>query len=123
MTIRAPKYEAVFSDPVMVAKAGEVWQDVNDHLAEHGLLTKTRAFTADRYARAVAQYENLYLKAAASGPVTKGPNGGDVFNMNWGALRTLSGALAELEDALLISPRAAHGRLKPPPAKVHCQIF
>ena len=51
------------------------------------------------------------------GPVKAGPNGGDVFNLEWGAIGKLYDRIAKLEDMLLISPKAADGKLAEKPKK------
>ena len=93
------------------AKASEVWHDTIDWLTENGLLNSRRVDIADRYARAYAEYSVIYPVAASEGPVTKGPNGGDVFNFKWSAVEKLQDRMAKFEDALLISPKAAQDKI------------
>ena len=73
---------------------------------------------ADRLCRAKAEYEKYYPVAVAEGPVKRGPNGGDVFNFTWSAVEKLQVRIAKLEDMLLISPKAAEGKLAAKPKHI-----
>lgn len=110
---RQPRYRQVFAaNPEMAELACEYWQIAVQHLCDNDLLTDARVRMADRYARACAEYEIIHAKAQEEGPVRVGPNGGDVFNFLWSAAEKLNDRIAKLEDALLISPKAAGGALK-----------
>lgn len=114
---RQPSYKRIFAgNAEMQSVAIEAWGRAMDHLEENSLLTPSRANTADRYARAVAEYEFHYPQAASEGPVKVGPNGGDVFNYIWSAVEKLNDRIARLEDMLLISPKAAGGKVEGKPA-------
>ena len=114
---RKPDYKKVYvRSETMALCASKLWADVVAHLSDNNLLTKTRLKTADRYARAQTEYEDLYPRAIAAGPVKEGPNGGDVFNFEWSALEKLNDRIGKFEDALLISPKAAADKIIPPKA-------
>lgn len=98
---RQPRYAQIYSEnEVMAETATDSWQRAIAHLNDSGLLTASRVEIADRYARAYAEYEYLYPIAAADGPVTKGPNGGDVFNYAWSAVEKLNDRIAKFEAKL-----------------------
>lgn len=110
---RQPRYRQVFAaNPEMAELACEYWQIAVQHLCDNDLLTDARVRMADRYARACAEFEIIHAKAQEQGPVRAGPNGGEVFNFTWSAAEKLNDRIAKLEDALLISPKAAGGALK-----------
>lgn len=104
---RQPRYAQIFkASPEQAETAARVWHEVIDHLDERGWLTARRTEIADRYARAYAEYETIYPKAAEEGPVKVGPNGGDVFNFNWSACEKLNDRLLKFEKALMLTPEA-----------------
>lgn len=114
---RQPRYRQIFSErPEMGELAAQAWQSVYAHLAENGLVTDRRMVIADRYARAVAEYEYHYPKAAEEGPVKVGPNGGDCAGMLWTMVVKLADQIGRYEETLLISPRVAQERLAARPA-------
>ena len=114
---RQPRYRQVFAaHPEMAELACEYWQVAVDHLCQYDLLTEARVRTADRYARACAEFEIIHAKAQIDGPVKEGPNGGELFNFYWSAAEKLNDRIAKFEDALLISARAAGDKLKEKPA-------
>lgn len=101
----SPAFDEVFAHNAdMAATAKAKWSDAVAHLTENGWVTPGRLAVADRYARAYAEYENLYPTAVAEGPVKVGPNGGDVFNFTWSAVEKLNERLAKLEAKLKIDP-------------------
>lgn len=111
---KQPNYAKIYEhSPEMAVTAREIWHDVVGHLVACKLLDTRRTRIADRYARACAEYEYLYPQAAALGPVRKGKNGGDVWNMLWGAVKDLNVQMQKFEDALLISPKAANAQAAP----------
>ncbi|EBA18389.1 hypothetical protein RSK20926_11739 [Roseobacter sp. SK209-2-6] len=111
---RQPNYSKIFgAHPEMAEVAKMVWHDVIGHLVACDLLDTRRARIADRYARACAEYERIYPEAAKDGPVNKGKNGGDVWNMKWGAVKDLNVQMQKFEDALLIAPKAANATAAP----------
>lgn len=115
---RQPRYSQIFKhDELMQETAKSKWAEVVEHLTENDLLTASRIAIADRYARTYAEYEWLYPTAVSEGPVTKGPNGGDVFNFNWSAVEKLNERLAKFEAKLKIDPTDSI-ETKAPPAKV-----
>jgi hypothetical protein len=106
---RQPSYSVIFRDnPEMADTAIRVWQDVAEHLDANRLWDSRRARIADRYARTFAEYEYLYPTCAAEGPVKPGKNGGDMWNMKWGAVKDMNILLQKFEEALLISPKASN---------------
>ena len=114
---RQPRYAQIFAhDEAMQESAKSKWAEAVAHLTENNWVTAGRLAVADRYARAYAEYENLYPVAASEGPVKAGPNGGDVFNFTWSAVEKLNERIAKLEAKLKIDPaESAEG--KPPPTK------
>ena len=89
MSIRQPRYKQIYKEvPEMAEMAAIFWSEVINHLEENGLTTKTRLGQADRLCRAKAEYEMLYPSAVKVGPVKLGPNGGNVFNLEWGVLES-----------------------------------
>jgi hypothetical protein len=99
--LRQPRYADIFKDnEEMFETAKAKWAEAVSHLDDNGLTTTARVSIADRYARAYAEYEYLYPIAAKEGPITKGPNGGDVFNFNWSAVEKLNERIAKLEAKL-----------------------
>ena len=84
-----PRYKQIYeNNPEMAENAALFWSEVVSHLKDNGLVTKTRLGQADRLCRAKAEYEKYYPDAVAKGPVKRGPNGGDVFNLEWGVLES-----------------------------------
>ena len=111
---KAPRYDQIFaSDPAKAETAKAKWADAVAHLMENDWVTAGRLAVADRYARAYAEYESLYPAAAAAGPVTAGPNGGDVFNFAWSAVEKLNERLAKFEAKLKIDPTEDAGNRPP----------
>jgi len=102
---RQPRYKQIFEhDEDMQATAVSKWSEAIAHLTENNWVTDGRVAVADRYARAYAEYENLYPIAVKEGPVKTGPNGGDVFNFNWSTVEKLNERIAKLEAKLKIDP-------------------
>ena len=114
MKPRQPRYAQIFEDNPEKAEIAKMkWREAVEHLQAHGWLTEGRLAVADRYARAYAEYESLYPKAASEGPVKVGPNGGDVFSFTWSAVEKLNERLAKLEAKLKIDP-ADNAAERPP---------
>jgi phage terminase small subunit len=103
---RQPRYAQIFKgSPSQAETAKAKWLEAVEHLDANGWMTAGRLAVADRYARAYAEYEELYPKAVAEGPVKIGPNGGDVFSFMWSAVEKLNERLAKLEAKLKIDPQ------------------
>lgn len=114
---RQPRYAQIFAhDSEMVDMAKAKWAEAIDHLTENGWVTPGRVAIADRYARAYAEYESIYPIAVKEGPVTVGPNGGDVFNFRWSVIEKLNERLAKFEAKLKIDP-AENAEARPPATK------
>lgn len=112
-----PEYCSIFAQSAaMAVLAGIKWQETVAHLIANDWVTPGRLAVADRYARAYAEYEDLYPVAVADGPVKVGPNGGDVFNFAWSAVEKLNERLAKFEAKLKIDPSDDAGQ-KPPASK------
>lgn len=108
-----PRYRQTLKNhPELAEMACVYWKVGIDHLSENGLLTEPRVRIVDRYARACAEYEIVHAQAMIEGPVKEGPNGGDVFNFYWSAAEKLNERIAKFENALLMTPVAAGGKLK-----------
>ncbi|PHR57921.1 MAG: hypothetical protein COA43_11120 [Robiginitomaculum sp.] len=116
---RQPRYRQIFVDVEMAENACVRWIEVVKHLEDNDLITQVRLRIADRYVRALVEYDDLYEKAIVDGPVKEGPNGGDVFNFVWSAVEKLNDRIAKFEDSLLVSPKAVGDKLsvKPPAPK------
>ena len=98
---RQPRYAQIFRDNEARAEvATEAWKRAIKHLEDIDRLEAPKVAIVDRYARAYAEYEELYPIAAEEGPVTAGPNGGDVFNFRWSAVEKLNDRLAKFEAKL-----------------------
>jgi len=111
MNVARPRYGDIFEDEEKTELACIFWASVVDHLKENELLSCVRLKLADRYVRALVQYDFLSPTALSEGPVKRGPNGGDVFNFNWSAVEKLDDRLAKFEAALLIDPKSMGLRL------------
>jgi phage terminase small subunit len=111
--VAMPAYGHIFrGKPEMADVAKEKWREAIDHLAANNWITPGRLAVADRYARAYAEYEDIYPSAMEEGPVRKGPNGGDVFNFKWSAADKLNERIRKLETKLRIDPEG-NGRVAP----------
>jgi hypothetical protein len=121
MTVKIiqPRYKTVFKNNDEKAELARLfWAEAVEHLEQNGFTTKTRLATADRYVRARVEFEFLSPIALEEGPVKEGPNGGDVFNFNWSAVKKLGDEILKYEESLLISPKAAGGVIiNRPPTK------
>ncbi|WP_275790538.1 hypothetical protein [Pararhizobium gei] len=101
ITIRQPRYRAIFSDDEQRAELAVVlWQETVAALKDAGAVSMANLSKADRYVRARVEYESIYPQAAAEGPVKVGPNGGDVFNFAWSACEKLNDRLLKLEESM-----------------------
>lgn len=101
MKINQPRYAQIFRENEERAElASLIWKEVIGALKEAGAITIANLARADRYVRARVEYECLYPTAADEGPVTVGPNGGDVFNFSWSACEKLNDRLLKLEKAM-----------------------
>jgi len=113
--IRQPRYKQIFETHDDGEKKAEIasvcWVEVIEHLKENGLLSRTRLGLADRYCRAKAEYETLYARGMKEGPTSKGASGGEYANQKWHAVGKLNADLMKLEESLLISPKAAGGKI------------
>ncbi|MHA6646295.1 hypothetical protein [Mesorhizobium sp. A623] len=76
------------------------WKETVAALKAASAVNTANLARADRYVRAKVEFECLYPIAAAAGPVTKGPNGGDVFSFTWAAVEKLNDRLLKLEKAM-----------------------
>ena len=101
MKIIQPRYGQIFRGNEERAELAVLfWKEVIGALKEAEAITVANLARADRYVRARVEYESLYTIAANEGPVTVGPNGGDVFNFNWSACEKLNDRLLRLEKAM-----------------------
>lgn len=107
-------YKGVTRGADMAKFAASKWAEIKSHIQDMGLETRSRYSMADRYVRACTEYHFLYPLAVKEGAVKRGPNGGDLFSMRWAACDKLNDRILKFEEALLISPKAAEGKLSPP---------
>ncbi len=111
MAIETPDYHDVFAaradGAAMAEYACGAWTELIRELDEARLLTVARLGLADRYVRARTEWQFLYPSAMRDGPTRTSDSGGEYANQQWSAVAKLSEQLAKLEDALLISPKAA----------------
>lgn len=116
MKPRQPRFRQIFgkreNTEEMAAYAAVAWAEVIEHLEENGLTTKTRIDTARRYVLARTEHEFLYPEAMAEGPTITAGSGGEYANMKWSAVGKLNEQIMKFEDSLLISPRAADGKVE-----------
>ena len=111
MKPRQPKFSKIYAaheDAEARAECARVvWVETLSELEAAGLVTEPRLNILKRYAELRTEYEFYYSQATFKGPVTEGPNGGQVFSMKWAALFKMNDQLMKLEESLLISPKAA----------------
>lgn len=101
MKVTQPRYGRIFHDNEGRAElAALLWKQTIEALKKANAVTEANLARADRYVRARVEYDDLYPKAAAEGPVKVGPNGGDVFNFTWSAVEKLNDRLLKLEKAM-----------------------
>jgi len=119
MKTRQPRYKQIFATHDKADEKAEIasvcWAEVIEHLEQNGLLSKTRLGLADRYCRTKAEYEILYADGMREGPTSKGSKGGEYANQKWHAVGKLNADLMKLEESLLISPKAAGGKIDDKP--------
>lgn len=116
MNIKQPPFSKIYSahdSPVERAQfASVVWAETIAEIQETGKITARRLFMAQRYVEMCTEYAFYYSSATFEQPVKKGPNGGDMFSMKWSAIMKINDQILKLEDALLISPKAAGIKLE-----------
>ena len=104
--MRKPVYSQVFAGCAdaeeRAALADAEWKALCEDVEVRGQMTDQRKRIIDRLVRERVEYEFLYPEVAATGAVTVGPNGGDVFNFQWSALQKIKDQIAKLETALRI---------------------
>ncbi|AEM41416.1 P27 family phage terminase small subunit [Ketogulonicigenium vulgare] len=109
-----PRYDAVFrGDEARVSLAKLLWKEVIAALEEVSALSRVNLARADRYVRAKVEFEALYPEAAEAGPVTRGPNGGEVFSFTWSAVEKLNDRMLKLERAMFGEAQARPPAEKP----------
>ena len=119
-----PRYVAIFrGDEERAELAKEVWKATIEALSEASPVSAANAARADRYARATVEYEALYPDAAEAGPVTEGPNGGDVFSFKWSAVEKLNDRLLKLEKAMFGEAQPRPAAEKPPKGSAPADEF
>ncbi|RWR09797.1 hypothetical protein [Paenirhodobacter populi] len=107
---RMPRFDAIFrGDEERIEIARSVWKETLSALEKANAAIPVNLARLDRYVRARVEFEALYPAAAEAGPVTKGPNGGDVFSFEWSAVEKLNDRLLKLEKAMF-------GEAQPRPA-------
>lgn len=99
--------------------AERFWDEIYQHLTTINFTTSLHSGLADRYVRARVCYHRLGVEVANLEAIMDGPNGGQVYNQKWIALRKTDEHLLKFEEALLISPKSAGGKIinKPQPEK------
>lgn len=113
-----PRYGDIFAGHdeggSMAEQAKVLWEEYKSDLEERGLWNRTRARTLDRLVRLSVEYLHYQPLAVAQGPVTVGPNGGDVANMLWSQVRNLSDQIGKLEKALTLTPESIGAKAEAP---------
>ena len=69
--------------------------------------------TRSRNAPPTVEYQTLYPRAVAEGPIATAPSGGEYFSYLWAAVHKLSDQIAKLEKALMLTPEAIGDRTAP----------
>lgn len=109
-TTRQPRYGDIFAGhdegASMAEYARVLWAEYKADLEGRDLWNVVRAKMVDRLVRSVVEYDQIYPIAAATGPVTIGPNGGEVFSFHWSAVHKLNDKIMKLEKALTLSPES-----------------
>lgn len=90
----------------MAEGAKMLWAEYREDLEGRKLWTPARARTLDRLVRASVEYQMLYPRATAEGPIAMAPSGGEYFSYLWAAVQKLSDQIAKLEKALMLTPEA-----------------
>jgi len=98
--MRKPNYKKIFSEAQQIKTAERVFRTTILTLTEADLLTPPLIEVVDRYARTYSEWEFAAMQAEAQPPVKKGPQGGDVWNMNWSAVKKLDDMLRQFEKQL-----------------------
>jgi hypothetical protein len=80
------------------------YKDLKQFVADRGDYNTRVAKIVDRLVREYVEYEFKYSEVVAKGAVFIGPNGGDVFSMEWSALEKTKAHIIKLEEALRIPP-------------------
>lgn len=111
MKPRQPQFSKIFAahdSPEERAQfAAVLWTKTVSEVGANGPITEGRLVMIRRYVLLATEYEFYYSSATFEAPVKSGPNGGDVFSMSWAAILKMGDQLLKIEDALLISPKAA----------------
>ena len=115
--IKRPEYARIYHNcddaTERVELANVYWAEITSHLEEIGRTDRVQLAMADRYVRTRVEYTSLYPLAVHKGAVSKGPNGGEMYNMEWAALEKMNERMLKLEIALLVAPQASLGRVTP----------
>lgn len=116
MTTRKPRYGDIFAGhdegAAMAEQANILWETYKSDLVDRGLWNAARGLTTDRLVRASVQYHLISPIAIAEGPVTKGPNGGDVFNFKWSTMEKLDDRISKLEKSLTLTPESVGAKVE-----------
>lgn len=110
MTTRKPRYGDIFAGhsegEAMAEHANVLWETYKADLVERELFNAVRGLTLDRLVRYRVEHDHYHPIVTAEGPVTVGPNGGDVVNMKWSMVQKLADRIDKLEKALALTPEA-----------------
>ncbi|MDY7025190.1 MAG: hypothetical protein SVC26_02480 [Pseudomonadota bacterium] len=117
--MRKPPYSIIYKSfdacDLLAETASQVFDSVRNELTERGEWTESRSRIADRLARETAMYESEYASVELQGAVKSGPNGGDVFSMEWSALEKRRNQILKLEEALKLTvQKQAEGKKESP---------
>ncbi len=122
--MRQPRYSDIFAGhdegAAMAETAKVLWHEYREDLESRKLWTHARARTLDRLVRATVEYQTLYPRAAAEGPIATAPSGGEYFSYLWAAVHKLSDQIAKLEKALMLTPEAIGDRTAPKEDRAPC---
>lgn len=116
--MRQPRYSDIFAGhdegSAMAEQARVLWAEYKADLDGRGLWNTARAKTVDRLVRMTVEYLHYHPIAVAQGPVTKGPNGGEVASMLWAQVRNMADQIAKLEKALTLTPESVGAKAEAP---------
>ena len=88
----------------MAARAAVLWETYVADLNARRQWSEARGQMIDRLVRFVVAFEREAPLAVAAGPVQVGPNGGQVADLRWAAIKGLNGEILKLEKALGLTP-------------------
>lgn len=93
-------YQARENGAEMAEFAEGQWRTLVEYLTENGGFTPQNGETAHRLVIARTGYEFLLPVVMVEGEVKEGPNGGDFFNQNFGAMMKYATEAEKLETRL-----------------------